>query len=237
LQIGGDDERPLVEDTVDEEMDVAETTPVETTPPYDGWELEQRLLHIERMLAAANGKNPPAEKSDAEKSDTEKSDAVLRLDAAHASRTRPHGRPRSIGLPRHGRLTSAIAWSTLLIGVTTLACGGVLMGWSILSSRDALWSIGFPIALAGGISLFIALIVQLDRLLHDNRDTAAKLDKVDNQLHRLAAAANHLGAHHQSPSDAFYSHLTGGANPQLLLNDLKSQLDLLAVKIGDRESS
>ena len=83
----------------------------------------------------------------------------------------------------------------------------------------------------------MALVVQLDRLLHDNRDTAAKLDMVDSKLHRLTAATIQLGSHSHSPSDAFYSHLTGGANPQLLLSDLKSQLDLLAVKIGDRERS
>ncbi len=130
-----------------------------------------------------------------------------------------------------------MAWSTLLIGVTTLACGSFLMGWSMFSSRAALWSIGFPIALVGGISLFVALIVQLDRLLNDNRDTATKLDMVDNQLHRLAAATNQLDAHHHSPSDAFYSHLAGGANPQLLLSDLKSQLDMLAVKMGDHAPS
>ena len=234
MQIGGDDERPLVEDAPDKDKD---TAVAETTPPYDGWELEQRLMHIERMLAAegraasVNSENPAAKKSDARKSDT-----VFRFDSAHALHTKPHGhgRSRAIQSPRHGKLSSAIVWSTLLVGVTTLVCGGVLMGWSMFSSREDFWSIGFPIALGGGVSLLVALIVQLDRLLNDNRDTAAKLDMVDSQLHRLAAAANQLGAHNHSPSDAFYSHFAGGANPQLLLSDLKSQLDLLAVKISDR---
>ena len=43
-----------------------------------------------------------------------------------------------------------------------------------------------------------------------------------------------LSAHVHSPGETFYSHLAGGANPQLLLSDLKSQLDLLADKIGER---
>ena len=228
LRIGGGDERQFVEDAADKDM--AEAEAASPTPPYDGWELEQRLIHIERMLGAEGR----AASADAENQAAEKSNAVLRFDSAHASRTRPHGRPRPVKLPRHGKLSSAIVWSALLIGVTTLVCGGVLMGWSMLSSRDDLWSIGFPIALVGGISLFAALIVQMDRLLNDNRDTKAKLD---NQLHRLATATNQLGSHHHlSPSDAFYSHLADGANPQLLLSDLKSQLDMLAVKISDRET-
>ncbi len=128
----------------------------------------------------------------------------------------------------------AVTWSTLLLGVTTLACGGFLMVWSMISDRPALWLTGTPIAIAGTISLFIALVVQIDRLMHDNRNTAAKLDIVDNRLGKLTAAATHLGNHTHSPSDAFYSHLAGGANPQLLLSDLKSQLDLLTEKIDER---
>ena len=109
------------------------------------------------------------------------------------------------------------------------------MAWSMVSSRENLWSIGFPIALVGGINLLIALIVQLDRFLNDNQDTVTKLKKVDDQLNRLAAVTKQLGKNHHSPSDAFYAHLAGGANPQLLLSDLKSQLDILAVKIGERK--
>lgn len=222
LRIDGGDERQPVENAADKDMAAAETT-----PPYDGWELEQRLLHIERMLGA-EGCSASA--------NAEKPDTVLRFDSAHASHTKPHDRPRSVKLPRHGKLSSTIVWSTLLVGVTTLACGSVLIGWSMLSSREDLWSIGLPIGLAGGISLFVALTVQLDRLMNNSCDTAAKLDMIDNQLHRLADATNQLGTHHHSPSDAFYSHLAGGANPQLLLSDLKSQLDMLAVKISDRET-
>ena len=41
-----------------------------------------------------------------------------------------------------------------------------------------------------------------------------------------------LGTTH-GPSAAFYAHWAGGAAPQILLTDLKSQLDLLAVKLAD----
>jgi len=44
-----------------------------------------------------------------------------------------------------------------------------------------------------------------------------------------------LGTSHASPGAAFYSHLVEGASPQILLSDLKGQLDLLAVKLGQNE--
>ena len=65
----------------------------------------------------------------------------------------------------------------------------------------------------------------------DGRSAAAKLDEVDEELHDLKTTAAMLSETH-SPSSAFYAHYAGGANAQLLLADLKGQLDLLAIKIG-----
>lgn len=83
--------------------------------------------------------------------------------------------------------------------------------------------------------MLIGLVLQLDRFWHDNHHTAAKLDEVDEKLHDLKTTATLMNTIHGPSSAAFYTHLAGGANPQLLLNDLKSQLDLLAMKIGDQE--
>ena len=237
LRIGIDDEHPAGEDTsvAEEEIespDVDREQEVQSPPAYDGWELEQRLKHIERVLAAEGlaAEGLPAEGLAADGKPAGESSGFIRLDSAHGSLGRPHDRPRGGIFSRPGVFLRTVVWSTLLIGVMTLACGSFLMGWSMFSSRADLWSIGFPIALAGAISLFVALVVQIDRLLHDNRHTAAELDK-------LAVATSHMGNRHHSPSDAFYSHIVGGANPQLLLSDLKSQLDLLADKISKRETS
>jgi len=58
---------------------------------------------------------------------------------------------------------------------------------------------------------------------------------VDEQLHELKTTTTLLGTGNNSPSGAFYSHLVGGAGPQLLLSDLKGQLDLLALKIMQQD--
>ncbi len=231
LRIGIDDQHPAGEDAsvAEEEIespDVDREQQVQSPPAYDGWELEQRLKHIERVLAA---EGLPAEGLSADDKPAGESSGFIRLDSTHGSLGRPHDRPRSGIFSRPGVFLRIVAWSTLLIGVMTLACGRFLMGWSMFSSRADLLSIGPPIVFSVAISLFVALVVQIDRLLHDNRNTAAKLDK-------LAAATSHLGNTRHSPSDSFYSHIVGGANPQLLLSDLKSQLDLLTDKISDRET-
>ncbi len=226
LRIGIDEQQPVDEDasaggeTV-ETIDVDREQEVQSPPSYDGWELEQRLKHIERVLAA-EGRASEGLATDGKAAG--ESSRFIRLDSAHGSLGRPHDRPHGGIFSRPGVFLRTVAWSTLLIGVMTLACGSFLMGWSMFSGRADLWSTGSPIALIGVISLFIALVVQIDRLLHDNRETSR------NTMAKL-------GNHRHSPSEAFYSHLAGGANPQLLLHDLKSQLDLLADKIGESETS
>ena len=93
-------------------------------------------------------------------------------------------------------------------------------------------TLGLPVAMVGQISLLVGLVLQLDRLWRDNRTAADKLDSVDEQLHELKTTTTLLGTTQASAGAKFYSHFAGGAGPQLLLADLKSQLDLLAMKIS-----
>jgi hypothetical protein len=123
----------------------------------------------------------------------------------------------------------------LLIGLMGMACGGMLLAWATIGGRPDLWPMGMPIALVGQIVLVVGFVFQMDRLWNDNSLTSAKLNRMDERLADLKTTTALLGTTHSSPAASFYSHLAGGANPQLLLTDLKSQLDLLALKIG-RES-
>ncbi|HEY2148466.1 MAG TPA: hypothetical protein VGH32_11045, partial [Pirellulales bacterium] len=89
------------------------------------------------------------------------------------------------------------------------------------------------IALVGQFALLFGLIWQLDGLWQGNRDAADKLDDVDGRLDDLNKTAALLTTGHSSPAQAFYVHMAGGASPQLLLADLKGQLDLLAMQMAD----
>ena len=211
----------------------AEATASEAPPPYDGWELEQRLRHIERVLRIDQG--VPTQCGGGSQHHR------IRLDAAHAETAGWHygqsakakaSRKPAARASRASSWLPVLTWTVLGLGLMAFTCGGGLLVWSTVTGREDLWTIGMPVALGGQIVLVIGLILQLDRLWHDSRDTAQKLHHVDRQLHDLNTAATLLGAGPGTGSGSFHSHLAGGASPQLLLADLKSQLDRLAVRLA-----
>lgn len=210
----------------------------EPPPISDTWELEEQLRHIERVLAV----NKLDGKRTAAKGAAKGTSRRIRVDAAHAERPKRHARVRRKTrprrhLPREGATSwlPFLTWSLLSLGSMALACGGVLVGWSMATGRDDLWSIGTPIVLVGQLVLLMGFILQLDRLWQHSRDASAKLDHVDRRLDELNTTTSLLGTSHSSPAVSFYSHMAAGANPQLLLSDLKGQLDLLATKISQTE--
>jgi len=208
----------------------------EALPAYDSWELDEQLRHIGRELQVD-------ELNAAQKEAVYQREA-LRYDLAHAGLSSWHALPaaaaseppRDAGQKSRGEpLSGALAWSALSLGTMSLVCGCILLGWSLAAARPELWNIGLPAALVGQIALLIGLVMQLDRLWRDHRQSAAKLDNVDDQLHELKTAATLLGTSHGVGAGAFYSHFAGGAGPHVLLTDLKSQLDLLALKISQQQ--
>ena len=105
----------------------------------------------------------------------------------------------------------------------------------MIAARPELWSIGLPVAIGGQIVLLMGLVLQIDRLWSDNRVAVDKLNDVDNQIGELKATTTLLGTSQGAGGGVFYSHFAGGGSPQLLLADLKGQLDLLAVKLAQDE--
>ncbi|MHC4405744.1 MAG: hypothetical protein ACYTG0_39360 [Planctomycetota bacterium] len=212
-------------------------SPSPEPPTYDHWELEERLRHVERVLSlqASSGRRKPRP-SQAK---------PVRIDAAHGdvgpwhhptvARNKATPRNRNDRDPRSGSWVRAISRTLLAMGLCTFACGGAVMAWSASSGREDLWTIGLPVGLVGQVALLIGLILQLDRLWHDNRHTAERLRNVDEKLHDLNTTTTLLGTGSAGPSGAFYAHMAGGASPKLLLADLKSQLDLLAVRLSQSE--
>jgi hypothetical protein len=114
-------------------------------------------------------------------------------------------------------------------------CGGVLLGWSMLADRADLWTFGVPIALGGQLALLLGFLLRLDLLGDANRRTVDQLDTVDQRLDDLKRAAAVVSATQNGPSQAFFSHMANGANPQLMLADLKGQIDLLAVQMASTQ--
>jgi hypothetical protein len=120
------------------------------------------------------------------------------------------------------------AWSLLSLGLATFACGAVLLGWSFATDREDLWPLGMPLALGGQAALIVGLVLQLDGLWQTSRKTEKTLSALDDELSKVHHATTLLSSSHSGPSQSFYLHMAEGAPPQLLLADLKGQLDLLA---------
>jgi transcription initiation factor TFIIIB Brf1 subunit/transcription initiation factor TFIIB len=209
----------------------AASTAARRPPIYDGWEIDEQLRHLRRVLGRAAVPDGTADQP------------KFRLDAGHGvplphmKRTRRPSRKSkraAAAAKEHAsgdRLLAALAWTALFLGTVGFGCGLGLLGWSMNTGRQDLWTIGTPIILAGQIVLVLGLVLQLDRIWSGNRRAATRLETVDEQIHDLKAATTLLGTTH-GPSSAFYAHWAGGAGAEILLSDLKSQLDLLAVKLS-----
>src|SRR5262249_5161295 len=142
--------------------------------------------------------------------------------------------PDDAAPPRAPRSHTA-AWAILSLGLAVFACGAVLLGWSLVAQREDLWPVGMPLALIGQAGLILGLILQLDGLWHTSRHTAAALSELDGELKSVRQATTLLSTSHSPSAQSFYLHLAEGATPQLLLADLKGQIDLLAQQMAKQK--
>jgi hypothetical protein len=224
--------------------------PTYSSAGFGDWNADEQLQRIERELRI-NKKRPLRQTAESVGKRT-------RIDSAHADLTHGHCskqvRVKSSNASKRGRtnsddrspkkksapgrdsaLLAFLTWTAILLGVATLMGGGIALGCSVIGSRPDFWNYGLPFIVGGQIVLLVGLVMQLDRVWRDNRAAAVKLDEVDEELRELKNTAALLGTSHSPSSSTFYAHYAGGANAQLLLTDLKSQLDLLAIKIADNE--
>lgn len=200
---------------------VESPAPVRRSPPVDDWELEADLAAVTRMMRS------------------------LRIDSASTSTPRPLSASpaATTSLPplaaaaaqgerrtRRSRRTGLFTWPILMLGMMAFTCGGVLLGWSFVTGRGELWAYGMPAVLAGQGLLVLGLVLQLEGLWQNHRDT---LDELDRELAELRHAASLLTASHSGPGQSFYAHMAEGASPHLLLADVKGQLDLIAMRLAE----
>jgi hypothetical protein len=205
----------------------------------DDWSTEEQLRHIERTLRIKKKAN----RRFAERADTKR----FRIDAAHRTTTDGQradskrvasthsGQDKSPKVASRHSL-SFLAWTATLLGSSALLGGGAALIYSILGGHPDYWNHGLSLAIGGQIALLAGLVLQIDRVRQENRSATAKLDRVDDELRDLKTTTSLLGTANCAASSAFYSHFAGGASAQLLLADLKGQLDLLAVKIAQDDS-
>lgn len=204
-----------------------ESAPLRT----DDWELDEELREVRRLLRTFEA-SPLGDAPDYQAAFLDLPFDLLPSPHVPHAPARQAAAAEKLEPRTQKRRSSFFTWTALSLGLMTFMCGGVLLGWSFIGGRAELWTLGLPLTLAGLAALVIGLILQLESLWQSNRDTSATLATLDDQLRDLRHATTMLSTTHSSSAQSFYAHMAGGASPQLLVADLKGQLDLLATQLA-----
>jgi hypothetical protein len=150
-------------------------------------------------------------------------------DGAGAARE-PSERRAAATVPPPARPSGTLPWLILAFGFGVFACGAALIGLSFVKDSTPLWQLGLPMVLGGQLAVLFVVIWQLDVVWHSHRATFVALHAMDEQLRQLRLHAPHAQAG-QPEAKAFLQHLSEGASPYILLNDLRAQLDALSTRL------
>jgi hypothetical protein len=208
-------------------------------PPtsLDDWEARQRVRSVVREL----NRPTPAAASPATRSASDR----FRFEPPHnlfqqSDASSTAGLPSSISpigtattFPA-GRSEGSqfIAWLTVITGVLTLAYGLGMIGWSLSAHETRHWNLALGFALGGQGILIFGLVLVISRLWRSSRYAAGKLHDVHTSLGQLRQASEAIAATRGGSAPAFYADLVRGASPQVLLANLKGQVDQLATRVG-----
>jgi hypothetical protein len=140
----------------------------------------------------------------------------------------------SIAGSRQNRTTvsQVLAWLVVASGTITLLAGIGLIAWSLSAKQMEHWNLALSLALGGQGALILGLVMVVSRLWRSSRYAAGKLQEMHARLGQLQNTADTISAT-RGGAPAFYADLARGASPQMLLSNLKGQLDQLATRFGD----
>jgi hypothetical protein len=196
---------------------------LQSGPLSEDWALEAELRGVERLVSSLKARGSTIDPPNVSRGPHSLRRAPTAWEATDDVQP-PTARLSKSPEPR----SHTLAWLLLSLGLAVFACGGVLLGWSLIGRRDDLWPVGMPLVLIGQAGLVLGLVLQLDGLWNSSRKTAQVLHELDDELKNVRQATSLLTTSHSSGAQSFYLHLAEGASPQMLLADLKGQMDLLA---------
>jgi hypothetical protein len=119
------------------------------TIPDEDWQIEADIRSVHRLLDSLR---------------------PVRVDAPAAI-----GAPHVPVIEREQQMTTPpsptglVAWTLVSLSAAALACGAVLIGWSVTADRADLWQIGLPLAIGGQAGLLIGLALYLEGLWRTSR--------------------------------------------------------------------
>lgn len=163
------------------------------------------------------------------------SSSPRRSPAPSRSRSRAERRPRRAG--QASPQTSWVAWFGLAVGCLAFACGSLLVGWSRWADHPQLETWGLPLTLGGQVFLLFGVVLQLESYGAGQRQVVRMLRQVKADLQRLERRAVPPGTAPTVPGRSCFVPGPERASPRLLLDELKGQLDRLALRLAEQEST
>jgi hypothetical protein len=154
--------------------------------------------------------------------------------AAPTVATPTQSAPASAPRPRDSAGAQTFAWLVVLASTIVLATGVGLIGWSLSAKQMQYWNLAIGLALGGQGGLILGLVLVVSRLWRNSRYATHRLQDVNARLGELQRTADALTAMRSGGAPTFYADLARGASPQMLLSNLKGQLDHLASRLGGR---
>lgn len=127
----------------------------------------------------------------------------------------------------------ATAWFVALIGALAVGAGIGLLGWSLLGERPDLWTWGLGTTLAGQGLMIVGLLQLLGSLWTAGRDATNRLVTLHYEIRRLQRTADSLAGMRNAAPSTFYADLSRGSSPQVLLSNLKGQLDEMNTRMAN----
>ena len=209
-----------------------------TAGVFEDWNIDDTLRTVEQKLnepsrrrtarpgQAQTRRDPQPQRSPEEQ-------PYWRIDGAHVPLPKPHrARPRRTA--KTSRSGGGLARGVLWLGLATLLTGASLLGYAMVDRRLDLWNLGLPTLASGAGAFLLGLVLQLEHIRRNSRLTIARLKQLDTHLAELERTTTLLSVTQGGSSQAFYAHMAEQASPNLLLADLKGQIDLLSLKLGKR---
>lgn len=126
------------------------------------------------------------------------------------------------------RGSQGVAWFVALLGATILGTGLGLCGWSLLGDRPDLWDWALFATLGGQGLLIVGLVLLLANLWTAARMAASRQQTLHHELRKLQRTADAIAGERGAGAANFYADLSRGASPELMLANLRGQIDQLS---------
>jgi hypothetical protein len=207
-------------------------------PRFDGWPSAQQVRQLSRELRRSSIATPTA--SSPFPPIGRRLDPPQHLASELPLTTAPvvapaisHVATSGALKPRRSRAGQIFAWLVVAAGFVVLAGGLSLIAWSLINERFVYWNLAIGLTLGGQGTLIFGLVLVVMQLWRNSRYATGKLHEVHARLGQVQQTADVLATMRSGGAPAFYTDLVRGASPQVLLANLKGQLDQLAARVGN----